>query len=316
MYCVLAYYYFNKILDPHLFIKEHKEYLSSKDAKGRIYINEEGINGQMSIHESQAEEYIQWLNSFEPLKDMEVKIHLFDEHAFAKMTIKYRDQLAALDSKIDMKKTGEHVPPKKWREMLENKDPDTILVDVRNQYEWEVGHFEGALLPKLETFRDFKSYIQELKKQYDSKKTKVMMYCTGGIRCEMYSCLMKDEGFDQIYQLDGGVIQYGLKEGSSHWRGKLFVFDDRMVVPISSDKAEAIAKCHKCGCECDTYYNCANMDCNGLFISCDDCAAELKGCCSEKCTHEPRVRKFEPSKHPKPFRKLPFEEKQTLSKSS
>ena len=312
MYCVLAYYFFNKIEDPQSFIKEHKKYLESKDARGRIYINEKGINGQMSIHESQAEEYIQWLHGFDPLKGMEVKIHLFEDHAFAKLTIKYRSQLAALDAKVDMKNTAEHVSPKKWKEMLESQDKDTIVVDVRNQYEWEVGHFEGALLPKLETFRDFKEYVQKLKETYN-QKTKVMMYCTGGIRCEMYSCLLKEEGFDSVFQLDGGVIKYGLEEGSSHWKGKLFVFDDRMAVPISSETAEVISRCHHCGTESETYHNCANMDCNHLFISCLECAKELQGCCSTHCTKMPRVRKFEPKKHPRPFRKLPFEEKQKLS---
>ncbi|MCH9631350.1 MAG: hypothetical protein S4CHLAM37_13730 [Chlamydiia bacterium] len=313
MYFVLAYYHFNEIKDPHAFIKAHKEYLQGKDAKGRIYINEEGVNGQMSIHEDQAEDYIKWLNAFEPLKDMDVKVHLFESHAFAKLTIKYREQLAALDSSVDMAQTGEHVAPNAWKQMLEAKDENTILVDVRNQYEWEVGHFDGALLPKLKTFRDFKEYVDELKKTYDTKKTKVMMYCTGGIRCEMYSCLMKDKGFDSVFQLDGGVIKYGLEEGSKHWKGKLFVFDDRMAVPISEETTEVIAHCHDCGCPCEVYYNCANMDCNKLFISCEDCAKKLMGCCSAKCTHEPRVRTFTPSKHPKPFRKLPFEEKSELN---
>lgn len=313
MYLVLAYYFFNEIPDPHAFIKDHKKYLASKDARGRIYINETGINGQMSIAAEQAEDYVNWLHAFAPLKDMEVKAHQSYEHAFAKMTIKYRDKLVAIDESIDFNRTGEHLSPSQWKEVLEEKDKDTIVVDVRNRYEWELGHFEGALLPNVQTFREFKEYAEELKKTYNPK-TRVLMYCTGGIRCELYSSLLLDKGFDQVYQLEGGVIKYGLEEGSKHWKGKLFVFDDRLSVPISEEPAEVISKCHLCNCDSETYYNCANMDCNELFLSCKECAQKLHGCCSEKCTKEPRVRAFVPVENPKPFRKLSFEEKQALNK--
>lgn len=320
MYLVLAYYHFLKpplrLEDPARLVKGHQQFLKDKDAKGRIYLNETGINGQMSIHEKDAEGYIHWLRQQGPFDEMEFKVHVSDEHAFAKMTVKYRKQLAALDSEVDLSMTGEHVPAKKWKEMLQAQDEDTILIDVRNDYEWKVGHFEGAILPQLEKFRDFGDYIDHLKRLYDAKKTKVMMYCTGGIRCELYSALMKQKGFETVYQLQGGVIKYGLEEGVTHWRGKLFVFDDRMVVPISKEETEVISHCVHCKVPSDTYYNCANMDCNALFLACPQCAEGLKGCCSEKCTHEPRVRSFVPSAKPKPFRKLPFSEKQILEKES
>lgn len=316
MYVVLAYYYFfippKSLENPHEFIKAHKKFFEDKDACGRIYINEQGINGQMSIHESQAEAFIEWMHSFEPFKNLEFKVHLYSEHAFAKMAVKYRKQLVALDTDVDLTLAGEHLSSEQWDEMLENKDSDTILVDVRNNYEWKVGHFDGALLPELETFRDFNDYIDELKNQYNAKKTKVMMYCTGGIRCELYSALMKQKGFDTIYQLQGGVIKYGLEHGVKHWRGKLFVFDDRMVVPISSDNNEVISTCSTCQNSSDVYYNCANMDCNALFLSCSACVEKRKGCCCEKCMHEPRVRAFDLHQTPKPFRKLAFEEKKAL----
>jgi len=316
MYLVLAYYYFLKpparLEDVARFVKAHQQFLKDKDAKGRIYINETGINGQMSIHEKDAESYIEWLRQQGPFHDIEFKVHLSEDHAFAKMTVKYRKQLAALDSEVDLNLTGEHVPAKQWKEMLEAQDEDTILIDVRNDYEWKVGHFEGAILPELENFRDFTDYVDHLKRLYDAKKTKVMMYCTGGIRCELYSALMRQKGFDTVYQLQGGVIKYGLEEGVSHWKGKLFVFDDRMVVPISKEETEVISRCAHCNEPSDTYYNCANMDCNALFLACPACAQALQGCCSEKCTHEPRVRAFTLSTHPKPFRKLPFAEKLAL----
>jgi UPF0176 protein len=135
------------------------------------------------------------------------------------------------------------------------------------------------------------------------------MYCTGGIRCEYYSAVMKKEGFEQVYQLSGGVIQYGLEEGQSHWRGKLFVFDDRLVIPISEEDAPSIAVCKHCQKTIDIYYNCANMDCNDLFISCQDCLKQKKGCCSEKCL-EGRVRSMR--EDAKPFRKCSHEEKMRM----
>ena len=127
---------------------------------------------------------------------------------------------------------------------------------------------------------------------------------------------MKEEGFKNVYQLEGGIINYGLKQGSKHWKGKLFVFDDRLVVPISEDNKEVISRCMFCNALCESYYNCANMDCNELFIACPSCAEEHHGCCSNTCYEEGRVRPFEPSKHPKPFRRLPHEEKIKFNKNS
>jgi UPF0176 protein len=186
--------------------------------------------------------------------------------------------------------------------MLEERGDDTILIDVRNDYEWKVGHFEGAELPEHAMFREFPTYADNLKKKFNPETTKVMMYCTGGIRCELYSCLLKEVGFKNVFQLEGGVIQYGHEEGSAHWLGKLFVFDDRMAVPLA-DNAEPISQCFHCQAKNDTYYNCANMDCNELFVSCPTCAEAYLGCCSASCTTAARLRPYEKSARPKPFRK-------------
>lgn len=143
------------------------------------------------------------------------------------------------------------------------------------------------------------------------------MYCTGGIRCEFYSPVMKERGFDNVFQLQGGVIAYGLKEGKKHWRGKLFVFDDRLVVPIAEGNDETISSCKFCKKPSDVFYNCANMDCNDLFLSCKECAKEHKGCCSDTCMSAPRVREMDQSDgRPTPFRKLPFEKKKALQSCS
>ncbi len=178
-------------------------------------------------------------------------------------------------------------------------------MDVRNAYEWKIGHFEGAELPKLEQFREFPDYVHKLKQERNPKRTRVMMYCTGGIRCELYSSLLKKEGFDEVYQLQGGVIEYGLVEGSAHWKGKLFVFDDRLSIPISEKgETEVISVCLHCNAACDVYYNCANMDCNELFLSCPYCAEKLAGCCSSCCQNSSRLRPYIKEERPKPFRRF------------
>ncbi|MGR3973015.1 MAG: rhodanese-related sulfurtransferase [Candidatus Rhabdochlamydia sp.] len=304
-YCVLAYYFFTPIEDPAYEVVRHKKFFFNRDIKGRIYISSEGINGQMSASLSAAEEYMQWMREDSRFKTVEFKIHSWHEHCFPRQTVKLKEQLVALDYPVDLSKAGEHLSAHEWSKMLASKDEHTLLIDVRNSYEWDIGHFEGAQLPQLSTFREFPEYVEELKEVKDPAKTKVMMYCTGGIRCELYSALMKEKGFNEVYQLDGGIIKYGLEEGVDHWRGKLFVFDDRLSVPISDNHPEEIiSHCHSCNVLSDMYFNCANMDCNALFLSCHLCAEKEQGCCCEACREAPRVRAFVPHERPKPFQRL------------
>lgn len=311
-YLVLAYYHFSKIADPHAEVKMHKRFFEGRDVTCRIYISEQGMNGQASGSRADAIAYMEWMHSRPEFKDVWFKIHGHHENVFPRITVKYRPQLVALDEEVDLEDTGEHVPPEEWKKMLSN-EPEKVLLDVRNDYEWKIGHFEGAELPPCETFRDFKDYADTLKETVDPKKTPVMMYCTGGIRCELYSAILKKKGFDRVYQLDGGIINYGLKEGNSHWLGKLFVFDDRLSVPLSEKDGTVIGKCRHCESPNDTYYNCANMDCNELFLCCPDCAAQYAGCCQESCKDAPRVRPYQASH--KPFRRKSELEKQKNNKS-
>ncbi len=303
MYYVLAYYIFTPIEDPHVEVAKHQEFVNTHDITCRVYISEEGINGQMSASLDAAEAYMQWLKSDPRFSEVVFKIHTYPEHVFPRATVKYRQQIVAMDEKVDFSKVGQHVSPEEWKRMLQNRDENTILIDVRNDYEWEIGHFEGAELPKLDTFRKFPDYARQLKQERDPAKTKVMMYCTGGIRCELYSALMKKEGFEQVFQLDGGVINYGLKEGSELWQGKLFVFDDRLAVSIDGQDVEPISACRHCHKPSDTYHNCANMDCNELFLCCPECAEKFLGCCSVECESAPRLRPFVKADKPKPFRR-------------
>lgn len=300
-YLILAYYRFINLPDPHAEVAAHKAFFEKRDVTSRIYISEEGINGQMSGSYQDAMAYIDWMESHPYFKGTTFKIHAYHENVFPRLTVKYRKQLVALDTKVDMSQTGDHLAPAEWSEMLE-KEKDKVLIDVRNDYEWKIGHFDGAELPPFENFRDFNVYADNLKKQVDPKKTPVMMYCTGGIRCELFSSLLKERGFEKVYQLDGGIINYGLKEGNKHWKGKLFVFDDRLTTDISDEQNEIISTCHHCGITYDTYYNCANMDCNHLFICCKDCLDANIGCCKDACKSAPRLRPYQRDGN-KPFRK-------------
>lgn len=302
-YYVLAFYQIAPIKDPRAEVALQKEYLSTKEAKARLYVSEEGLNGQMSLSKTDALSYIDWMHGRPDFKDVVFKLHEWHEHAFPKLTIKYRKQLVAFDRPVDFAKRGEPISSQEFRKILDEKRPH-VLLDVRNDYEWAVGHFEGARLPPCDTFRQFNTWISALKNEIDPQKTPVLMYCTGGIRCEFFSAVLKEEGFQNVRQLEGGVIQYGLNEGSPHWKGKLFVFDDRLTIPLRpEDETPTVGHCHHCQASSESYYNCANMDCNKLFLCCKTCLDLHKGCCSPSCTSAPRLRPYEQQNPHKPFRK-------------
>ncbi|WP_075883475.1 oxygen-dependent tRNA uridine(34) hydroxylase TrhO [Candidatus Protochlamydia sp. W-9] len=299
---VLAYYHFTAIADPHQEVKAHKEFFKDRNITSRIYLSEQGINGQMSGKREDAEAYMNWLHANPLFETMPFKIHSYHENVFPRQTVKYRKQLVALDEDVDMNQTGQHISPLEWKELLE-KEKRPLLLDVRNEYEWQVGRFDGAECPPCDTFREFKEYAENLKTQVNPEQTPIMMYCTGGIRCELYSSLLKKEGFKEVYQLEGGIINYGLKQGSEHWLGKLFVFDDRLTIPISQEPAPVIGSCHHCQTSNETYYNCANMDCNHLYLCCQTCVEKFLGCCCTDCQNAPRVRPYHHQDVHKPFRK-------------
>jgi UPF0176 protein len=302
-YFVIAFYLFTPIADPHAEVAKHQAFFKERDIKSRIYISHDGINAQMSALEDHAIEYMEWMKLDDRFKDIDFKIHVHHEQVFPRATVKFRKQLVALDHNANPHKGGEHIAPAQWKEMLE-KEKNILLLDVRNDYEWKIGRFEGAVKPKLDMFRKFPEYARKLKEEYDLKNTKVMMYCTGGIRCELYSALMKDEGFENVYQLNGGVIRYGLEQGEDLWEGKLFVFDDRLAIPLKENsQAKPISECHFCKTPSDRYYNCASMDCNNLFLSCPECAEKMKGCCCTACQSGSRMRVFNKDAEPKPFKR-------------
>lgn len=301
IYYALAYYLIGPISNPEEEVALHKSFFTDRDVSCRVYISEDGINGQLSAHIADAEAYMNWLRSRPDFANIRFKIHEINSNIFPRITVKYRKSLLGLDCPVDWSLRGEHISPEDWKnKLLEGK---SLVLDVRNNYEWKIGHFENAVLPDLKTFREFPDYAEKLA-QERGIDIPVMMYCTGGIRCEFYSAIMMEKGFKTIYQLDGGVIAYGLTVGQDLWKGKLFVFDDRLAVPISSGvDAIPITECQDCGCPSDVYYNCANVKCNRLFISCQECVNKHGCCCSEDCIVSSTVRLYDSSLGNRPFRR-------------
>lgn len=291
----LSFYRYTRITDPPVFRDEFYKNLNELKAFGRIYIAHEGINAQMSIPQSNFEKFKEYLNSISFLKDLHLNIAVDDDgKSFWVLKVKVRNKIVAdgiNDPNFDMSKKGKYVDAKAFNKLT--ADPQTIVVDMRNHYEYEVGHFENAIEIPSETFRE---QLPMAVNMLEEKKDKnIIMYCTGGIRCEKASAYMLHNGFKNVFHLEGGIIEYANKVKEEHlpnkFLGKNFVFDGRLGEKIGN---EIISHCHQCGKPCDTHTNCANEACHLLFIQCTDCAKKFDGCCSKECqsvNHLPEVEK-------------------------
>ena len=281
----LSFYAYAKISDPKKFRDELFIAWNALDALGRIYVAHEGINAQMSIPAENLEAFRDTLEVDDFMKGIRLNEAVeHDDHSFLKLTIKVRNKIVAdglNDETFDVTNKGIHLKAKEFNTLLE--DPNTIVVDFRNHYESEVGHFEGAITPDVETFRESLPIINEKLQDFKEDKN-LLMYCTGGIRCEKASAYFKHQGFKNVFQLEGGIIEYTrqIKEENieSKFIGKNFVFDHRLGERITDD---IVSQCHQCGKPCDNHTNCANDGCHLLFIQCDECKAAMENCCSEEC---------------------------------
>ena len=282
----LSFYKYAQIENPKLF----RDYLfihwNKLNILGRIYVAAEGINSQLSVPATRFEEFKKTIDDISLLKNVRLNIAVEqDNKSFLKLKIKVRDKIVAdglEDSEFDVTQCGIHVDAQSFNDLISK--PETLLVDMRNHYESEIGHFEGAITPDVDTFRDSLPKIEE-DLQAHKKGKNIVMYCTGGIRCEKASAYFKYKGFENVYQLEGGIIEYTrqVKEQGldNKFRGKNFVFDQRRAEQISD---EIIAVCHQCGTPCDAHVNCANEACHLLFIQCPTCAETNNNCCSDACS--------------------------------
>jgi UPF0176 protein len=280
----VSFYRYVIIDEPQLLRDELFELWQNLNILGRIYLANEGVNAQMSVPEQVWEEFKTKLDANPLFKDMPMKIAVEDDgKSFYKLAIKVKKKIVADgldDATFDVTNVGNHLTAKQFNTAME--DPETVIVDMRNHYESEVGKFVGAITPDADTFREeLPMVIDELK---DKKDKKIIMYCTGGVRCEKASAYLKHNGFEDVNQLHGGIIDYVRQtkaEGlETKFVGKNFVFDERVGERITED---VISECHQCGSSCDTHVNCANDDCHLLFIQCDACAEKMEGCCTPEC---------------------------------
>ena len=264
--------------------------------KGRIYIAHEGINAQLSCPKPNWEKFVKSVKSIKGFEDIPFKIAVEENQtSFLKLAIKVKKQIVAdglNNNEYDVTNVGKHLSAKEWNECMNN---GATVVDVRNHYESRIGHFKGALKPDVDTFREELPLIKE--KLKDKKKEKILLYCTGGIRCEKTSSYLKHHGFKDVNQLHGGIIDYAkqIKENNleNKFIGKNFVFDDRLGEKISND---VIGTCDQCGGPCDDYTNCNYVDCNLLFIQCKKCEEKYEGCCNNNCQKMSKLPKDEQRK--------------------
>ncbi|HCY42625.1 MAG TPA: hypothetical protein DHV48_14930 [Prolixibacteraceae bacterium] len=251
---------------------------------GRIYIAREGINAQMSIPEDKLDAFYECLNKYPIFDQVPIKYAIEDDgKSFYKLTIKVRPKLVAdglNDNAFDVTNVGKHLSALEFHELAASGE--NIVVDMRNHYESEIGHFKGAICPEADTFREEINMVSEM--LGDQKDRKILLYCTGGIRCEKASAFLRHQGFKDVNQLYGGIIEYARKikqlNLESNFIGKNFVFDERMGESVNG---QVVSHCHQCGQSCDLHVNCANNLCHLLFIQCPDCARKYDHCCSDLC---------------------------------
>jgi UPF0176 protein len=281
----LSFYAYAKIENPQQFRDDLFIAWNKLDALGRTYVAKEGINAQMSIPAENMEAFRETLEAYDFMQGIRLNVAVeHDDHSFLKLTVKVRDKIVAdglNDETFDVTNIGVHLKAKEFNQILE--DPNTIVVDFRNHYESEIGHFKGAITPDVETFRESLPIINEQLQNHKEDKN-LVMYCTGGIRCEKASAYFKHQGFKNVFQLEGGIINYAkqIKEEGleSKFIGKNFVFDHRLGERITDD---IVSQCHQCGKPCDNHTNCENEGCHLLFIQCDECKAVMENCCSTEC---------------------------------
>jgi UPF0176 protein len=288
-YRVLLYYNYVHIEDPEGYAADHLVFCKNLELKGRILVAQEGINGTVSGTVEQTDAYMEAMHTDPRFKDMVFKIDEHDGHAFKKMHVRSRKELVTLRLEDDinpLETTGNHLTPKEFFKAMQEED--TVVIDARNDYEYDLGHFRGAIRPDIETFRELPDWIHENKEQFEGKK--ILTYCTGGIRCEKFSGWMLEEGFEDVSQLHGGIVSYGkdpVVQGEL-WDGRCYVFDERISVPINQKEHVVVGVDYFDGEPCERYVNCANPECNRQILCSEDNEHKYMRGCTHECRVSPR----------------------------
>lgn len=282
-YKTISLYKYINIEDPESLKNKIRNLCMDLHILGRILIGKEGINAAVSGKIESIEKFKKELKRDPKFSDLTFREQLVESNSYHKLVVKVREEIVHFGEKVDLTKTGEYLPPEKLKEMYDNRE-DFVIIDVRNDYETKIGKFEDALTLPIKTFREFPKEVKNLE---NLKDRKVVMYCTGGIRCEKASAFLKQQGFDKVYQLEGGIINFVNQFPNTYWKGGLFVFDDRVV----SNLGEPITECEICNVKTNECINCFNLDCDRLTVMCKECQQKMNHTCSDKCKKAKRQRK-------------------------
>ncbi len=281
MYKVISFYKYITVEDPESFAKEHLDWCLELGLKGKVYIAKEGISGSIFGTKEKTELYKSKLKSYKIFEDIWIKQADTGQVAYPKMNVRVKDEIvnSGLEN-VDRKNGGKRLSPEELLKFYSERK-DFVIVDARNWYESKIGRFKNAIAPNITHFREWPKVVESLKELKD--KT-IVTYCTGGVRCEKASAYMIKEGFKDVYQLDGGIINFINKYPDTYWQGSMFVFDDRKVVePNTKEELKYIAQCEFCGKPTSYYINCHNIDCDKIIIICHDCKVDNDYCCSDEC---------------------------------
>lgn len=290
-YRILLYYKYVPIPDAEAFSAEHLQFCKDLGIRGRILIAEEGINGTLSGTIEQTEKYMEEMHAHPLFADLLFKIDDSSGHAFKKLFVRHKKELVTLryDKKLNPHADGGgRLTPKEFHEHLERDD--VLILDGRSGYEYDLGHFRNAIRPDLETFREFPDWIRDNLAEHKDKR--ILTYCTGGIRCEMLTAVLKNEGFKDVFQLDGGIVTYGQdpEVQGRGFDGNCYVFDERVSVRINqTDEHILVGECHHCGRKTDRYINCKDDTCHLQHLCCEECESTQRGYCSTECENHDQV---------------------------
>ena len=287
-YRVLLFYKYVAVDDPEKFKEDHLNFCFENNIKGRVYIAKEGINGTVSGLTRDIEIYKENLKSYHFFKDIVFKEDETDEIAFSKMHVRVKKEIIHSGLlETSLKNGGKRLKPDELYNFYK-EDKDFVIVDARNWYESKLGKFKNSITPPMKNFREWKKAVKDLEEYKD--KT-VVTYCTGGIRCEKASAYMVEQGFKDVYQLDGGIVTYTKKYPDTFWEGSVWVFDERFAVDVNTkEELKSATNCENCGGPTSYYINCHNVECDKIIFYCHECKNKMDYCCSEKCKNAPRKR--------------------------
>ncbi len=291
MYRVLLYYIYSPIDKPEQYREEHHLLCLRLNLLGRIIVAPEGLNGTVSGLTADCEAYMAALHADPRFAGTGFKVDETNGHTFQKLHVRVKAEIVHSELPVNpLRQTGIHLEPEEFRQL--KNDPDVVLIDMRSNYEHEVGKFKGAITFDMENLRELPDHIAEIEYLKNSGK-KIVTYCTGGIKCEKASAYLLAQGFENVYQLHGGIIKYGMEAGGEDFDGECYVFDNRVTVPVNQVNPQTVSTCYRCGTPTSHMINCASPVCNNHVTLCEACGDDHAGTCSNACKQDPNLRAYD-----------------------